>query len=193
MEAVRDAVRRSQYSEAIDLALAVGDTGDEDQRRELTETLCLAGSKLPDSSPEKLQAWEQAVKLGEALLRQDPIDLQAQEWVAKALVNKANLIGIEALPVYDDVVARFGSSTHAGLRYQVARAVHNKAATTHEVNDGEAASATYALLVENFGDAPEPAIRGLVARALYNRAITEGELGHPDVEQRLFEEISGTF
>lgn len=193
LESVRDAVRRSQYSEAVGLAVAVGDTGDDDQRKELTETFCLAGSKLPDTSPEKLEAWEQAVKLGEALLRQDPNDLQVQEWVAKALVSRSNLIGKDALPVYDAVVTRFGSSTQPGLRYQVARAIHNKAATQYEENDGAAASATYALLVENFGDAPEPEIRGLVARALYHRAITEDGLGHPEVEHKLFEEILDRF
>jgi tetratricopeptide (TPR) repeat protein len=193
LESVRDAVRRSQYSEAVGLAIAVGDKGDDDQRKELTETLCLAGPKLPDTSPEKLAAWEQAVKLGEALLRRDPKDLQVQEWVAKALVSRSNLIGKDALPVYDEVVARFGSSTQSGLRYQVARAIHNKAATQYEENDGAAASATYALLVTNFGDAPEPEIRGLVARALYHRAITEDGLGHPEVEQKLFEEILERF
>jgi tetratricopeptide (TPR) repeat protein len=193
LESVRDAVRRSQYSEAVSLAVAVGDTGDDDQKKELIDTLCLAGSKLPDTSAEKAKAWEQAVKLGEALLRRDPNDLQVQEWVAKALVSRANLMGKEALPFYDEVVARFGSSTQPGLRYQVARAIHNKAATQYEENEPAAASATYARLVEDFGDAPEPEIRGLVARALYHRAITEGRLGRPEMEEKLFGEILGRF
>ena len=193
LEAVRDAVRRSQYREAITLAIAVGDTGDHDERRELTETLCLAGSKLADNSPEERDAYEQAVKLGDAVLRQDPDDPQVQEWVAKSLVNQANRIGSQALPVYDGVVTRFGSSTQPGVRYQVARALYNKGATQYEAKDGAAAVETYALLVKTHGDAPEPEIRGVVAWGLYNQAITEGELQHPEAEQKLFEEILTRF
>ncbi len=193
MEAVRDAVRRSQYREAIGLAIAAGDTGDDDQRRELTETLCLAGSKLLDDSAEEREAYRASVKLGEALLRKHPNDHQVQEWVAKALVNKANLIGKDALPVYDEVVTRFGSSTETGLRLQVARALYNKAATLYDEKDLAAALESYALLVKSFGDAVEPTIRGLVAWALYNQAFTEGELQHRDAEQKLFEEILERF
>ena len=102
-------------------------------------------------------------------------------------------MGKEALPLYDEVVARFRTSRQPGLRYQVARAIHNKAATQYEENDPEAASETYARLVEDFRDAPEPEIRGLVARALYHRAITEGRLGRPGMEEKLFQEILGRF
>ena len=54
-----------------------------------------------------------------------------REQVAKALVNKGVALGVldrsvEAIAVYDDVVARFGAATEDSLREPVAKAKAGK-------------------------------------------------------------------
>jgi hypothetical protein len=56
-----------------------------------------------------------------------------REQVAKALVNKGARLGVlgrsdEAIAVYADVLARFGTATELALREQVAKALVNKGA-----------------------------------------------------------------
>ena len=54
-------------------------------------------------------------------------ELQPRELVAKALINKGVALGlldrrVEAIAVYDDVLARFGAATELPLRELVAKA-----------------------------------------------------------------------
>ena len=199
LELVRDAVRRSQYREAVTNAAVIADTDlDEDQIRELTETMMLAGSKLLDNSPEELAAYERVVTSGSGLLRQSPDDLAIEQCLARAMVNKANALGnvgqvADALQVYDQVVARFGASAASDVQYQVARAIYNKGVTCHDSKDTEASFAAYGSLIERFADHGDGEIRNLVAWALYNQAGIHGESDRFDEAEKLYNRIVSLF
>jgi hypothetical protein len=199
LESVRDAVRRSQYREAIGNASAIMDADiDKDEIGELTEMLFLAGSKLSDNSPDELAAYERVIRSGDALLQQLSEDSGIKHCVAKALVNKANVLGSigrtpDAVLAYDEVVARFETSAESALRYQVARAIYNKAVTCEEAKDSASSLKAYMALVERFADSREGNIRALIAWALYNQAVTHGKLDHSDEEEKLYMEIVNRF
>ena len=192
LELVRDALRRSQYKEAIRSGLApTREELDDDQVRELIEALCLAGSKLLDNSSDELDAYDRAVSLGTDLLAATPDDLALRESVAKALVNRGNLLGdlkrpAEAFQSYDDAIARFGAAAEPSLRYQVARAIYNKGATYDQTRQPEHALECYRALVERFHDATEPDIHDLLAWATYLAGLSFDK-------QRRFQEAEEKF
>lgn len=199
LEAVRDAVRRSQYREAIEKSSTIVDTQiDEDEIRELMETVLLAASRLSENSPEELAAYERVAASGRALIAQRLDDSRTRECVAKALVNKANVLGAmaridEALQAYDEVWVSCGSWTEPGVAYQLARALYNKAVTCAEAKDFAGSLEAYAALDDRFGKAESRDVRGLVAWAQYNRALAYRELGQLEEGERVLHSIVSRF
>jgi tetratricopeptide (TPR) repeat protein len=193
LERVRDALRRSQYREAVVLAFDLMAGAGEELQRELAETFLQAGSKLLDNSAEELKAYQSVIQLGGELLTTDPEDERVPEWVATALVNEANLLGNlkqtkDALRIYDDVLAQFGNSVNPRLRYQAARAVYNKGATQYD-QDPAGAVTTYAALIQRFGEETESDTRGLVAWGMYNSSVAQFERGDRTGGMKVLAEI----
>jgi hypothetical protein len=75
-----------------------------------------------------------------------------------------------AIPVYDDIVTRFGDATEPSLREEVARALSMKGAALAVLGRNEAAIAVYDDLVARFGDAEEPSLRQRISKALAEKA-----------------------
>ena len=171
---------------------------DDDQVRELIEALCLAGSKLLDDSTEELGAYDRVAAFGNDLLAQAPSDLALRESVAKALVNRGNLLGnlkrpAEAFRSYDDVVARFGEAVEPSLRYQVARAMYNKGATYGQIDQQQQALEAYRAMLDRFHEATEPAIRDLVAWAMYEAGVSLDHVQQPAEAEKQYRAVVDRF
>ncbi|HEY8693730.1 MAG TPA: hypothetical protein VIR57_13435, partial [Chloroflexota bacterium] len=114
--------------------------------------------------------------------------------VAVALGNKGVTLGElgrseDAMAVYDEIVARFGDRTEAGVAEQVARALAYKGVTLGELGRPEDEMAVYDEVVVRFGDRTEAGIAELVARALAYKGVTLGELGRPEDAMAVYDEV----
>ncbi|MGH7801305.1 MAG: SIR2 family protein [Thermodesulfobacteriota bacterium] len=132
LEKVRDAVRRSQYREAIQQAneIRVRELT-ETQLRELMNAVSSVTLRLYDASKEELDGYNLLIAIGNMLSEKNIDEPALREQVARALFNKGITLGVlnrseEGIAVYDEVVKRFGEATEPALREQVARALFNK-------------------------------------------------------------------
>ena len=72
----------------------------------------------------------------------------------------------EAIAVYDEVIARFGSATEVQVRKYVAEAMVNQGEVLESLGGKQAAIEVYNEIIRRFGEAWEPAMREQVGRAL---------------------------
>jgi tetratricopeptide (TPR) repeat protein len=94
--------------------------------------------------------------------------LPLREQVAKALFSKGVTLGAldrgaEAIAVYDDLLARFGTATELPLREQVANALYNKGVTLGALGRSAEEIAVYDDLLARFGTATELPLRQIVS------------------------------
>ncbi len=111
---------------------------------------------------------------GLARVRESSIDQLA----AKAGYNLGVVLGelgrsVEAIGVYEEVVARFADAPEPAIREQVAKALVNKGVALGELGRSGEAISVYEQVVARFADAPEPALREAVARASRARQETD--------------------
>jgi len=196
-EEIRDALRRADYRQAIQLACQVSLSGLSVERlNELAEAAWLAAFKLYDNSAEEISAYDLFVEISDKLaaLRPDP-NSSNNARVAQALVNKGVTLGDieEALTVYDQVVQRYGDAPESALCEQVARALINKGVTLGALNRSEEALTVYDQVVRRYGDSPAPTLRELVARSLLNKGVRLGELNRPEEELALYDQVVERF
>nr|MBA3441711.1 SIR2 family protein [Pyrinomonadaceae bacterium] len=130
LEKVRDALRRSQYREAIEQGRTIRtDNMTATQLRELMNAMWSAASLLNDNSIEELNGYDMVITIDGIMVERKIEEPSLREMVAKALVSKGYRLGVlnrneEAVAAYDEVVKRFGEATEAGLREQVAWALN---------------------------------------------------------------------
>ncbi len=199
LEKVREAIRGSQYKEAIKLTLDIDKCGlTATQLQELMKSMLLAASMLSDNSNEKLLGYDQVVSIGDTLCVQNIETPILHEQVARALVNKGYNLGTlnrsdEAISVYDEVVKRFGDATELLLREGAARALFNKGARLGALNRSDEAISVYDEIVKRFGEAPELTLREQVVRALVNKGTRFGALKRNDEAISVYDEIVKRF
>ena len=158
LEKVRDAVRRTQYHEAINLAVKIDKNPlTPTQLRGLMDVAWSATSNLYDNSNEELNGYDLIIALGNMLLEHDNDKPALREQVATALVNKGITLGTlnrseEAIAVYDDVVKRFGEATEPALRELVAKALVNKGVILLQQRKNIQALQCFSGVVEFCGD-----------------------------------------
>jgi len=95
--------------------------------------------------------------------------------VAGAIFTMADTLSVlgksdEALPLYDEVVQRFGSSTDPAVRPVVAGALFSKSMLLRFKARPQDALAAYDEIIKRFSDAPEPNLRSMAAMAQQSRA-----------------------
>jgi tetratricopeptide (TPR) repeat protein len=101
----------------------------------------------------------------------------AQLSAAQALYDKGvalSALGRSAaeIAVYDDLLARFGSTTELPLRELVAKALVNKGFTLGSLGRSEEAIAVYDDVLARFGSATELPLLEPVTKALYEKGLT---------------------
>jgi tetratricopeptide (TPR) repeat protein len=199
LEPIRDALRKAQYREVIQLAQAISlDSLENDlQRQALIEALWNAAFSLLDDSDEELLAYQLITDVYDALstASQKP-DLTRTS--SKALLNKGITLdnlnrSEEAIAVYDTLIDRFADSTEPALQEQVARVFVNKGIILNHLNRSEEAITVYDTLVDRFADSTEPTLQEQVANALFNKGYTLGKLNRSDEEIAVYESVIERF
>ena len=127
-----------------------------------------------------------------------PNEPALREQVAKALFNLGVRLGElgrseEAIAVYDDLLARFGTATELPLREQVARALVSKGVRLGALGRSEEAIAVYDDLLARFGTATELPLREQVARALVNKGVRLGALGRSEDAIAVYDDLLARF
>ncbi|WP_027477903.1 hypothetical protein, partial [Curvibacter gracilis] len=84
------------------------------------------------------------------------------------------------------------SVTNAGAS-SVAKVLINRGITQGQLNQSEAAIATYDEVLRRFSEFAEPALREQVAMALVNKGITQGQLNQTEAEIVIYDEVLRRF
>ena len=104
---------------------------------------------------------------------------EALVYVVKMLNDQARQAkGEETIPLYDEVVARFGHTRKPAIMEQVARALFNKGVTLGELGKYEEALRAFDKAIELKPDYP---------LAWYNKGLTLGELGKYEEALRAYD------
>jgi hypothetical protein len=128
LESIRDAIRRSEYHEAVRAAVDIDKTAlTPEQLREFVDGMWSTALRLSDDSKEELSAYDQVITGGDVLLKEGKNESPLREQVARALGNKGVVLDRlqqheAAIAVYDDVIRRFGEAPEPALREAVAKA-----------------------------------------------------------------------
>ena len=199
IENLRNAIRRSQYHDAIELATAIDiNELSQPQLHELMDTMWSVSTELYDDFDEELASYDLVIKIGDNLSREKNDDLILLVQIAKALVNKGITLGKlnrneEAISVYEEVIKRFGESTETALQKQVANALFNKGARFGKLNRDEDVISAYEEVVKRFGDSKENAVQEQVASALFNKGVRFGKLNRNEEAISAYEEVVNRF
>jgi tetratricopeptide (TPR) repeat protein len=196
IERVRDAVRRSAYLEALQIASRVEPKLKSDAQREmLMESVMSAALGLSDNSDAELGGYDLVLRLapGKAVERS-----QVRETVATALYNKGVRLGAlnrsgEAIQSYDELLRRFGDATEPGLRECVANALYNKGVRLDAQNRRDEAIDSYDEVLRRFADATDLALRETVAQALVNKGVALGQLNGNEEAIQSYDELLRRF
>ncbi len=199
LEPIRNAFRKAQYREAIQLAqnISLDNLDDIVQRSALISILRSAASSLFDNSAEQLLALQLIVDAYDTF--SPPLqEADLIQTVAWSLFNKGVILNSlnrwdEAITVYDNVVERFGNRTEPALQGQVANALINKGAVLSRLNRSEAAITVYDNVVERFGNRTEPALVEPVAKALVNKGVVLRSLNRSEAAITVYDNVVERF
>ena len=156
LESVRDALRRSQYSEAIRQASCIAkDTLNRTELQELMDTMWSAALNVSDDSEVELNAYELVIQIANILATQNTSEKSLRQRLASALIMKGITLGSldrgeEEIVAYDEVVKRFGDATEPAIRERVASALVNKGITLGSLNRSEEEIVAYDDVVKRF-------------------------------------------
>ena len=119
-----------------------------------------------------------------------------QELVAKALVNKRVRLGTlgrseDEIAIYDEVLARIGSSEVPALQELVAGALGNKGVVLGTLGRSDDAIAAYDEVLARFGTSDAPALQEQVAKALFNTACAHARAKRVKASIAMLEKWSG--
>ncbi len=181
IEILRDAIRRSQYREAIRLATVIDKSElSSQQLRELMDAMWSVAIEFNDNPIEGLSSYDLIINTY-TLLGQKIDDPIWYERIAKVLFNKGfTLEGLnrneDAIVVFDEVVRRYGDSTETAIQEPVAKALHSKGLSLGVLNRNEDAIVVFDEVVRRYGDSTETAIKKQVAKALFSKGLSLGVL-----------------
>ena len=200
IEAVRDAMRRSQYREAIEQAHGLEPTHlDTTQLEEIAEAAWTAAIWLTDNSTEEILGYDLAARFAESALNEGNVGKEPMRFIkAYALTNKAiTLSQIDqpelALSTYQEVVTAFGEAPEAEIRERVAWALAGSSIVLRALDRAPEAIAMCNEVVQRFGDAVEPELRTHVAQALVFRGFSLGDLRRHREEIASYSEVVRRF
>jgi tetratricopeptide (TPR) repeat protein len=193
--AVRDALRRAEYREAIHKARQMElEALSIKELDELADAMWSAAVGLFDKSEEELVGYELVSKIRDLHSRKAAQTLAMKEQEAMALVNKAiRLSGLnrieESIATSDSVVQQFGNAIEPTLRHQVGKALFAKAAGFGDLDRNEESITTYDHLDKQFGADPELSQKELVAKSLVNKGVRFHALKRTEKAIESYEEV----
>ena len=116
----------------------------------------------------------------------------------QALFNKGVTLGAlgrseEAIAVYDDLLARFGTATECRSANRSPRRSSTRGSRSATLDRSEEAIAVYDDLVARFGTATELPLREQVAKALVNKGVTLGALDRNEEAIAVYDDLVARF
>jgi tetratricopeptide (TPR) repeat protein len=199
LEQVRDALRRSQYGEAISIGRTIAlESMTIPQLRELIDAEFDAAKTLADNSVDELNGYDLVLAIGNTLKRQEISDPPLLKQVATTLLNRGKVLGElkregEAIACYDEIINRFGEATQPALLEQVAKALVKKGIVLGELKRHEGEITCYDEVVSRFAEAKESLLLEHVADALVKKGIVLGELKRHEEEITCYDEVVSRF
>lgn len=199
LQQVLDAVRRSQYEEAIRSAAKINLRSlKSNQLRRLLESV-LAALARPQSSPEEmLEGNNIVISLASMLLESEAKETAATAHLARALFNKGFALGTlnkheEAIVAYDDLVRRFGGSSESVMMEQVGWALFNKGLALVSLNRNEEAIAACEEVVRRSAGAADPALSEQAAWALFYKGFALGAMNRNEEAIAAYDDLIRRF
>jgi tetratricopeptide (TPR) repeat protein len=198
LEVVRNALRQSQYRDAIQAAVKIPLSSlDSSQKQSLLRDLYKAATDLFDDSHEELAAYQFITTLYDALPKvsqKTPLSIMT----CKALRYQGYILstfgelkaGIEA---YNELLNRFGSSPELLLQEDVAHVLINKGRNLNILGDFKAEIAVYDDLVKRFSSSSELTLQERVAHALINKGSALATLRDFEAEIMAYEDLVKRF
>jgi tetratricopeptide (TPR) repeat protein len=199
LERVRDAIRRSEYREAV---TKIGEINfaelEKDQLLELFEAAWSAARGLNDNSEGEIRGYDLVVSLADRLEQHGRVDSNVRERAARAQFFKAFTLGLlsrseEAIAAYDQVINRFAESSEPALQAQVASALFNEGITLGSLSRREEEMAAYDQVINRFGESKDPALQPQVAKALVNKGYRLGALNRHEEEIAGYDKVINRF
>jgi tetratricopeptide (TPR) repeat protein len=181
LESVRDALRRSQYAEAIQIACDIDVIQiTPEQGAELLQALILAASGLTGESDVISAAERIDAVFSAGVITPSRLEEFAAP-VAQSMNRKSTIMSHlerlpEALQVLNDLIGRFAHYSNPDLQEEVAKALFNKGTVLGRLGRSEEELGAYDDPLRRFAEAPGPALRERVAWTLYNKTIILGEV-----------------
>jgi tetratricopeptide (TPR) repeat protein len=198
LEAVRDALRRSQYKEGIDNAvnIRIQDLS-ESQLSELSSALLTAMLGLDDLLA-KLDGHSLQIALVARLLKFRPEEEDLEVDLANALVGKGSTLAQlnrhdEALTVFNEVLDRFAQRRDVAFQRIVSAALTWTASIFNMSGRTENALATYDEISKRYIDSTEPYLLERVAKSFIDKGNALHAAGRSDEALAAFEEILTRF
>ena len=192
LELIRDALRRSQYTELLTQASEIDTTALKDE--ELSELAGAAYTAAIASDETNAEQWTLAVNLLEGLAAAQPETESLSQRLVSALRRKAESLKDagqldEALVVWDDVATRFAN--HDEFMGQLAFALYNKANALDDAGRQDETLATLNELIELYREKPQAA--SAMAWALLLKGRLLGDRGERDEAIAAYDEIERGF
>jgi tetratricopeptide (TPR) repeat protein len=183
LEKVLDAIRRSEYEQAVLAASTINLEGlDLSRKEEFLRAMSLAASGLRTSKA-RLNAYQLVIAAGDSIVAGDPQKNESREKVADALFRKANALSTmssqrdAALSTYDEIVARYADSPEQTLRSFVLRALANKAERLLRWKRPNDAISTCEKAVQIYGASPSSELHMQLAQILNTKGRSLGSMG----------------
>jgi tetratricopeptide (TPR) repeat protein len=196
MEALRNAVRRANYLEAVNAASKLRPDDFQDRPEEAKEYLSAlrAAARALDKPEERLRAWNKIIEVADSLVKHYQRDNAVEIHLAWALCEKGETLqhlgrSKEAFDAYDKVMRHFGEATEADVREAVAKALVYKGVTLIQLGRLEEAIAVYDEVVRRFGEASELGLRKAVAQAMVDKGTALSQIGQPDEELAMYDGV----
>ncbi len=205
LEDIRNALRRSQYREAIIQARGIQlKDMSSTQLRELMEAVWSAATLLDDKSDEEIYGYDLVSNIYDALsndTRESDLEGAGPSLggrAATALLYKGITLGslnrhVEEVATYDEVIRRFGEATESKIRATVGDALINKGLAFGELHRDADELAAYDEVLRRYGELTDPALLEPMMRALFNKGIALGASSRFEEAIEVCDEVVKTF
>jgi tetratricopeptide (TPR) repeat protein len=195
LQPLRDAISRADYRGVVASASSINfNTLSPVDLKQAFSILFESSMALNDEPEEEIAAYTLVVSVGDRIAA----DSAVQEQVAKALAKMGyKLAGLgryeEAIAACDEVIRRFGTSSHLVFCEQVAKALVSKSYCLGNLGRLLESIDACDEVLERFADSPDAVFKPPVAKALINKGYTLQELNRDEEAIVIYDEVVRRF
>ena len=199
LEDIRNAVRNTQYHDAIDLAKEISINGVESRLLpSLMSNIQTAVAGIEENWESKLIGYDLILNIGKILASGKPDSQSIKNKIIKSEIDRGvaflNLERHEeALSAFEEAINKYTDVSDTELAKQVIRAYGNKGVTLSLLDRREDTVAAFNEIVVRFGEATEIELRRLIARALASKGYYLAEFGCREEAIAVYDEVVTRF